>query len=94
MKKYLWLSLIALALMGCEPTPPKAKNNYILPAEMSHCKVYSIYDGVKDLYTIYCPQATTVTCHDTGGKTNTTICTTTVVDPELIEYKRLKAKYD
>ena len=65
MVKYLVLLLSAGLLMACEPQQPK-EVSYILPPELSDCKVHEINS-------LHGPRLYVVRCAGTGKKTETSV---------------------
>jgi len=42
MKKFLLLALISVTVAGCNNPSYEESNNYVLPPELSHCKVFKV----------------------------------------------------
>lgn len=63
------IALIALALTACTP---KAEREYgydaILPPELADCKVFTIYNGMRELYVTRCGFETTTSWTQNCGK--------------------------
>lgn len=91
-------------LVGCgNATTSTITNNYALPSELSHCKVFFLDDGGITGYmrVLYCPQAITTSTHEIGkthvSTTVVALDTPTVVPKDTMgmgEYQRLQQKFD
>lgn len=73
MKKLLVLAVV-IGLVGCgDRAPLNLNDQYTLPAEMSDCKIYKIYNNKGDgtLKVIRCPKSETTTIEPlTKGQTS------------------------
>lgn len=59
--KVLAVVLCGLMLVACSPNTKYATHNFVLPEELSHCKMYKMYDGYRYVFVMHCPNATTST---------------------------------
>lgn len=62
MKKILAVVAIAFALVGCKAETKDVSSEFVLPQDISQCKVYELHDtngGM--LKALICPNATTAT---------------------------------
>lgn len=62
MKKIFAVLMIAFALVGCKAETNDISADFVLPRDISNCKVYALHDtngGV--LKALICPNATTAT---------------------------------
>ena len=85
--KYLAASIIALLLVGCEPSAKDNTANYVLPEGLKDCKVYYLSDtGGNHITVVRCPatptsEASTATRYPSGKTTKTvTVVETTTLD--------------
>lgn len=104
-KLYIVILLAAGLLVGCSAETRTVTDSFILPSELSHCKVFNLNDGMSNMKVVYCPEAVTTTTHTVGKTTvsNTVIaedtmgqsnCSQPTVDTSgLGEYQRLKKKF-
>lgn len=104
-KLYILILLATGLLAGCSAETRTITDNYILPSELSDCKVFLLDNGMSAMRVVYCPQAVTTTTHTVGKTTvsNTVIaedtmgqsnCSQPTVDTSgLGEYQRLKEKF-
>lgn len=68
MKKVITL-LPILLLTACNPSPPKnVTDDYKLPPELSHCKIYKVSNGNKTIDVVYCKGAASVSSNTKVGK--------------------------
>lgn len=102
-KLYLVILLATGLLVGCSAETRTVTDNYILPSELSHCKVFYLYDGGVSghMRVLYCPQSITTSTHLVGkiNVSNTVVAldTATVVPEDTMgmgEYQRLQQKFD
>lgn len=100
-KLYILILLATGLLAGCSAETRTITDNYILPSELSDCKVFLLDNGMSAMQVVYCPQAVTTTtqttvsntviAEDTMGQSN---CSQPTVDTSgLGEYQRLKEKF-
>lgn len=104
MNKLYLLLLATRLLVGCgNATTSTITSNYALPSELSHCKVFYLYDGGVSghMRVLYCPQSITTSTHLVGkiNVSNTVVAldTATVVPEDTMgmgEYQRLHQKFD
>lgn len=104
-KLFILIALAVGMLVGCSAETKTVTDNYILPSELSHCKVFNLSNGMSAMQVVHCPQAVTTTTHTVGKTTvsNTVIaedtmgqsnCSQHTVDTSgLGEYQRLKEKF-
>ena len=78
------IALIALLLFAGCSTKTNQSNTFVLPPELSHCKIYYMQGGMAWAYVVHCPNATTTTTHGHGKQQQTIV----VVDG--IEYVQKK----
>lgn len=91
MKRYFAIFAASLALMACEPQQPK-QVGYILPPELSDCKIYQIdSEQAPLLYVARCsgekPAETSVQWKVQSGKTSQTYHTILI---DGVEYKAVE----
>lgn len=77
MKKVYYIALLfsLVALVGCTPKAEEEKD-YPMPNEMKGCKVFTLYNGVRYLFTVWCPHANTSVTTSCGK--SCTISTSTI----------------
>jgi len=105
-KLYILILLATGLLVGCSAETKTITDRYILPSELSHCKVFFLTDdGITHMNVVYCPNAITTTTHNVGKTkvSNTVIaedtmaqsnCSQPTVDTiGLGEYQRLNEKF-
>ena len=91
MFKHLTLFAFASLLMACEPQAPQ-QVSYILPPELSDCKIYQIDSKYSPLlYVVRCtgekPTETSVKWNVSSGKTSQTYHTILI---DGVEYKAVE----
>lgn len=106
MKKLFILVTLSIGLfVGCSAETNTITDNYILPPELTHCKIFKLSNGSSNMRVVYCPEAVTTTTHTVGKTTvsNTVVtedtmgqsnCSQPTVDTTgLGEYQRLQEKF-
>lgn len=70
--KYIFLIVISLiGILGCDTKTTQVTNDWVLPEELSHCKIYSMKSNGNHMRVVYCPNATTTTFHSCGKNCTT-----------------------
>jgi len=54
--KKIMMMLVVVLMSGCTPQTTQ-NNSFILPQELSDCKVYDLYNGYRNLTVIRCPKS-------------------------------------
>lgn len=94
MKKLFILVTLSIGLfVGCSAETKTVTDSFILPSELSHCKVFNLYDGMSNMKVVYCPEAVTTTTNTVG---KTTVSNTVIAEDTMGmgEYQRLQQKFD
>ena len=72
MKTNILILTSLLFFVGCTPTYTKKNDNFLLPPELSDCKIYYLNDkNGSGIYITRCPSSTTTT--STTGKNPQTV---------------------
>lgn len=94
MKKLFILVTLSIGLfVGCSAETKTITDNYILPPELSHCKIFKLSNVSNHMRVVYCPLAVTTTTYVIGNASasNTIIAEDTM---GMGEYQRLQQKFD
>lgn len=69
MKKLIAVTIVALALTGCEYG--EKTNDFKLPDGLKDCKVYTVEGKTRDLTVVRCPSSNVSVRYDKSSTTNT-----------------------
>lgn len=66
----------AALLTGCDSNTSSITHRYVLPPELSKCKIYDMSNGTNSIKVVHCPNSTTTTSYR-SGKTHKNV---TIID--------------
>lgn len=66
----------AVLLTGCDSSTSSITHDYVMPPELSKCKIYSMSDGLNRIRVVHCPNSSTTTNY----RSNKTTKNITVID--------------
>ena len=73
MKKLVITLFVVGLLVGCTKSTSEISTDYVLPPELSQCKVYFLDNGgLHPMRVLYCPNASTATTYMNGKVTEHT----------------------
>lgn len=79
MKKFKLLSVLlcSMILSGCDRYQQDITQYYVMPPELSACKIHEVSNGFKILYVVHCPNKTTTSATYQEGKNTTSVAIVT-----------------
>lgn len=71
--KYTLLFFAIAIVLGCSASTEEVSSRFIMPSELSSCKVFEMSDGSQRLYVVACPESISTnwqTSHSAGKTTH------------------------